>query len=144
MNAKRKERVALLVEPRFQATVLLYVNALALILLGITGYAVFRLLSQLEGSLSMLSLAAGHPYLIAMEQQRRSLWAMFGACSALVFFLANVGALMIGHRIAGPIYRIRKQLQLLSAGNKESQIRFRKTDFFKHLEKEWNDYFGKS
>jgi hypothetical protein len=143
MNVKKKERIALLVEPRFQGMLLLYVNALTLILIAVIDYGISRLFSQLEIHLPLLSLEPEHPYLVIVQQQRRSLWALYVASSALVVFLANVGALVIGHRIAGPIYRIRMQIQSLRAGSKGANLKFRKTDFFKHLEKEWNEYFGR-
>lgn len=143
MPVKNKERILLWIEPRFQLVILLYVNALLIILCGTFFYVLSRLGNQLDAQLHLLNLHQSHPYLSWIHSQKRSLFALYATLSALVFFLGNVGALIITHRIAGPVYRTRELLRALREGKSPAQIRFRRTDFFKDLEKDLNVFLGK-
>jgi len=51
-----------------------------------------------------------------------------------------IGGLYLSHRIAGPIYQLQKNLRLMAEQNNYKEIHFRKGDFLKDLENDFNDY----
>ena len=69
--------------------------------------------------------------------------------SEIIAFLAILQATMIGmavfisifmsHRIAGPLYKLKKFFEEAAAGNLEQVITFRKGDYFKELATSYNE-----
>jgi hypothetical protein len=85
-----------------------------------------------------LGLAAEHPYfLFLQEQQDLKFYAFLGA-AALISFGLMVFALFFSHRIAGPIFKLRRTLQGLGLGEAFHPISFRKGDFFESLDQDFN------
>jgi len=77
-------------------------------------------------------------YLFLAEQQRT-----LGAVFVIIAFVAvavgmGVG-LWISHRVAGPIYRMRRHLQEAAAGRAPKPIRFRQGDYFQELADAYNE-----
>ena len=148
MNPKKalpsEQRLKLLIEPKFQIVMLIYINGLLLLTLALYFYSVLHLFSQLDTQLGIFGLSSSHPYLLLIQQQKRSLLAFSVVSGGFILFLGNVGILILSHRIIGPIFRTKQLLRGLIAGEIKGKVKFRDTDFFKDLENEWNDYLETS
>lgn len=62
------------------------------------------------------------------------------ALIAIIAFLAVIAydAIRYAHRVVGPIYRFRKTIQALAAGEPVDMVRLRKDDFLKDLMDDFN------
>lgn len=78
------------------------------------------------------------PGIPALQQKRQELaWFLFGLQG---LFLATTFAitLFISHRIAGPLYKMKKFFREVAGGNLREELRFRKSDHFKDLAEDYN------
>jgi hypothetical protein len=84
----------------------------------------------------------GHPfYLLLREQQDLLNMASFIAFGTLIVIVMIAG-ILISHRIAGPIYKIKLMLDNDIAG-KELNIKLRQNDFFLDLAEKINTFAKK-
>jgi len=61
------------------------------------------------------------------------LWPVLSVCVLVALVITFVLGIIISHRMAGPIFRIRKILLAISEGELRGRIRLRKKDDFKSL-----------
>ncbi len=74
-----------------------------------------------------------------LGQQLASLFVLFLAASiVLLGFLFVCDAVRFAHRIVGPLYRFRKVIQAVTAGEELELIRLRKDDYLHDLKDEFN------
>nr|MBA2405139.1 hypothetical protein [Bdellovibrionales bacterium] len=66
------------------------------------------------------------------SNQKHDLDALFIGLAAFNFFLLIGVGFIISHRIAGPIFKLKKQLSHLSEQSEDFKLR--ETDFFQELE----------
>jgi nitrogen fixation/metabolism regulation signal transduction histidine kinase len=66
---------------------------------------------------------------------------LFFSAAFLVFigFLCIYDAIQLAHRIVGPLYRLRKLMQAVTAGEEVEPMKLRKDDFLQDLKDEFND-----
>jgi hypothetical protein len=89
-------------------------------------------LSRLKGELNSLKKIMEAMYLDTLTEWNKTKRAIF----IVVFFvLVSVGllSLLYSHRIAGPLFRIKRSVDMLSEGKDIPPIRLRKQDEFKDL-----------
>jgi hypothetical protein len=53
--------------------------------------------------------------------------------------LVGVCTLIVSHRVAGPLYKLRKEMRKLAESKKFSPIAFRERDFFKEIATDYNE-----
>ena len=70
---------------------------------------------------------------------------MFLMAVGLVLFLVCVGilALLYSHRVAGPVYRIKRCMEMLADDQPVADVRLRRNDEFKELAEAFNRLKGK-
>jgi nitrogen fixation/metabolism regulation signal transduction histidine kinase len=68
-----------------------------------------------------------------------SLFLTLAAVVLVVGFIFIYDAVLLAHRIVGPIYRIRKTIQALSAGEEVELVTLRQGDFLLELRDEFNE-----
>lgn len=85
-------------------------------------------------------LATNHPFrdLISYQKQTFNQWFLYIAI--FNFIVISLCGLWMGHKIAGPIYRI---VQSLKTTDKQTPLTTRKGDFFPELPEAINHYLGK-
>jgi methyl-accepting chemotaxis protein len=106
---------------------LLYVNTLALVILGaaISGWGIFRLLPAGLGE------NYGAIHAAVQEIRKALLWkivTIHTAASLLILFGIVVLHLFYSHRIAGPVYRLGLEAARIGQGKLAGNIRFRQKD----------------
>jgi nitrogen fixation/metabolism regulation signal transduction histidine kinase len=57
-----------------------------------------------------------------------------GPAALLLVFLTGFQAIVASHRVAGPLYRLRRALETLTAGDFSMRIRLRRFDQFREFE----------
>ncbi len=131
-----------LIDPKFQLRFSLYVCIVVSLSALVYPMAIY---DMMENFITFVSI--NFPQLTEKyEEQRRnliiflSLWQL--GFTALVFVIA----IFFSHKIAGPIYKMKKYLKVIRDGETVDTIKLRKRDYFKDLAKEINQtlkFFGK-
>ena len=124
-----------MINPRFQLRFMAYV--VLAVLLSLTAlylsnaYYFDGLVAQGED----IGLDPSHPYYELIQQQRKRLMQTYLVVSLVVFILLISSALLLSHRIAGPLYHIARVMKLIIAqGSGNARVHLRKGDFFIELE----------
>ena len=79
-----------------------------------------------------VGIPEGHIFHQFLEAQKHDLDMLFIGLAAANFVLLLIVTLIISHRIAGPIYKMKQHLQDPSL--KDEPFKFRQNDFFRELE----------
>ena len=74
----------------------------------------------------------GHVFFNFIKNQQHDLDTLFIGLAIFNFFLLIGVGFIISHRIAGPIYKLKKQLSVISEDS--NNFKLRQSDFFQELE----------
>ena len=95
-----------------------------------------------------LGLPNDHPYFSLIKEQRETMTNIFLFVSIFISFVIGMWGLFFSHRIAGPLYRLRRYFTEATASvnseQKLSPIFFRQNDFFLEVPESINDYLKKA
>jgi hypothetical protein len=121
------------VDPRFQLSLVLGANVLALISLSLILTLNAYTQAHLQNYIFELNLPPDHRFSQILAQReadyaRMCLWIGIGQ-----FVVFNLAAIFLSHRIAGPLYRLRRHLEEVGAGADPADVRFRKGDLYQPL-----------
>jgi hypothetical protein len=145
--AKRKSRT-LLINPKFQWTLIGYAAFIAtLILLSVYGLFSFGF-HEFVNIGNQAGLPADHVYFQFIKMQEQTFLRVIFAMALLVGLILIAGGLVISHKIAGPIYRMQKELDEMAREAASNHpvlrpIKFRKGDFFPELADSYNNFVEK-
>ena len=123
-------RRSLLIDPKFQLGVVLYFNGLVTFVLGALYLLLPQFLQKIELAARNAGLPIDHPVLLQLQTERSALAVFF-----LLFFLATsisatLVALIMSHRIVGPLYRLKEHWLRVAEGKTLDDVVFREDDFF--------------
>ena len=79
-----------------------------------------------------VSIPDGHIFFKFLSNQKHDLDSLFVGLAAVNFLLLIGVGFIISHRIAGPIFKLKKQLG--ASGSDSEDFKLRQTDFFQELE----------
>lgn len=85
-----------------------------------------------------VSEAAPTSYINTLEQMHSKVNWAFGLIGLVYFAFMLGGGLLLSHRVAGPLYRLRHHMDDIASGKTRSHVRFRKNDFFEELAVSFN------
>lgn len=143
-SQNRKKR-SLLINPKFQWTLIGYVSIVALLVLAVS----FGLFTFGFNEFSSIGLQAGlpsdHVYFEFLRMQESTFLRVFVALAILIAAILVVGGLIVSHKIAGPIYRMQKEFNKMQEEDpvRLREIYFRKGDFFPELAETYNELVRK-
>lgn len=132
------KRTSLLIHRPFQLAVIAYANAIAAAVLIVLYRAGAYFFQTLERQPQIAALAEGDPLRFFLQQQQHSLLALICGLAVFLCVLVTVGALILSHRVAGPLYRLRHHFDRIAAGGEPGEVRFRQRDLFPELAKSAN------
>jgi nitrogen fixation/metabolism regulation signal transduction histidine kinase len=135
---KRKKR---LIEPRFQATVVLYSFALSLISLVVfyAGYCIsfYRLIDAgIDGVDVERNLSLFH----TLSQQAAEISTVFIGTSVISLIVNVIFGIIFSHRLVGPLYRLKTHLSLCADQHTLKKVSFRKKDYFQDVADSFNQF----
>jgi methyl-accepting chemotaxis protein len=120
--------------PRLQWQLIFAANGLALISAVLIALLMFLAQLHLESCASLLPLASGQGTLRAtIAEQETSLLRSCVLIAITQFVLFNLVAVVLSHRIAGPLYRLQKHMREVAAGSAPNDVKFREGDLFQEL-----------
>jgi len=79
------------------------------------------------------------PGLATLERTRQDIFTLLLLMQAVLLGVAFFISIFMSHKIAGPIYKLRKFFLEAKAGNIEQELRFRKKDYFMELVPAYNE-----
>ncbi|MBS1958392.1 MAG: hypothetical protein JST80_02880 [Bdellovibrionales bacterium] len=139
-ESSNRKKSSLLINPKFQWTLIGYASFIAgLILLAVYGLFSFGF-HEFVSIGTQAGLPSDHVYFQFIRMQETTFLRVIAAIALLIAVILIVGGLIISHKIAGPIYRMQKELTTMAtAENPELRnINFRKGDFFPELADAFN------
>lgn len=124
--------------PAFQARFILWL--MVPILLNVVAYyfVTHFLISAIRLQIQSKMIIDGHLFDELSAAQDRTVLYTFWSAAFFSTFLTWAWGLAASHRIAGPLYKLRRQLQNLAAKRDTSSLHFRKTDLLKEVAVDYN------
>lgn len=128
--ALRKKR-NLLIYPKFQLTLLAVQTGVLLLTLGMVALQSWRSVDHLRQLGESAALAPTHPYFRFLDMHAQSLLSFLGVAFVVAVIVTSLISLVLSHRLAGPIIRLRGYFRELSeTGKITHELKFRQGDFF--------------
>ncbi len=122
-----------LINPEFQSTIIGFFVGLSVVTILVFFWAFRLVFGNFLDQAREIGIPEGHPlYQLITQQQHAMVWILTGT-SVLMFVFLMVGGIILSHQIAGPIFRLTRQLQALLDDEEVSPMAFRKRDFFHEL-----------
>ncbi len=85
-----------------------------------------------------MSIDPRGPSLVALQEVRKQMMWLLILLQGLFLAITFIISVFLSHRIAGPIYKLRKHIEMAKRGIFEV-VRFREKDHFKELAEDFND-----
>jgi len=137
MENKRKH---LFINKPFQTNIITKCFGFFCFIYAIFLLVVFTLLSPLFEEISFLNLPPDHSLSVLVANFNfYAFWIVIISFLALSCFVF-IAALLLSHKIAGPVYSIKRTMkEIVSEGNLK-EAHFREKDFFVDLKDQFNDF----
>lgn len=136
-------RRKLLINKKFQLSFLTYLVVSALSVVVIFYAANWAFFYKFETLGRTAGLPPDHVFFLFLRDQARTMNVIFAVTSVVtVLFHVSVG-LVLSHRVAGPLLRLRNHLTKIAEGAPDSPVNFRKKDYFQELPEAYNKRFKK-
>lgn len=129
--ASRKLR-NLIINPGFQYRIIAYFSGLFVLTTLSLYLTSFLFFWRLEQKGLNVGIPEGHVFFRFLDNQRASFDSMFIGLALFNFGLLISVGFMISHRIAGPLYKLKRHLENLDSSSPHFQLR--QKDFFRDLE----------
>lgn len=122
----------LLINPKFQLKFLSYFIVLFLISTVSLYSTTFLFFYRMKQKALSVGIPDGHIFFKFLSNQKHDLDSLFIGLAAFNFFLLIGVGFVISHRIAGPIFKLKKQMSQPSPTMDDYKLR--ENDFFQELE----------
>ena len=129
MNARK----TLLINPKFQLSLIAYLNFVSISIIAIFYGAVTYFFWRLNQMGQAAGLPPTHVFYEFLHDQRRVMNGVFLITALVAFVVIFVSGLVLSHRIAGPIERLKSHLARVTDGETEAELTFRERDYFDDL-----------
>lgn len=129
-----KKRFRWLIYPKFQMTLILANIGLVSLCMLVFGLELLRTFNNLKDIGRNINLPANHAFFNFIDWQLNSILVTLAAAYLLAIGLSTLATLVISHRLAGPIVRMKGHFQeIAQTGQAQKRLSFRKRDFFGDL-----------
>lgn len=126
----RPSRRIYLINPSFQYRIMAIMAVLALAPISVFFAAHTYFFWKLRQLGINSQLNPDHIYYRFLDGQSHQLLMIFIFCSIIAMIFVLVFGLLVSHRIAGPIHRLKMHLSQVSEGKEVRELSFRKGDYF--------------
>ena len=144
-DSQNRKKRSLLINPRFQWTLIGYAAFVAVLIL-MAVYGLFSLgFHEFKEIGVKADFSPDHVYFQFLSLQEATFLRVLGGIAVLVAAILILGGLIISHKIAGPIYRMQKEMNSMESGKPPAlkKITFRKGDYFPELAQSFNQLVDK-
>lgn len=140
MKLDFSRRKVYLINPRFQYSFIAFSCAAGFISLCILYFAILYFFWSFEQRGISLGIPSNHIFFRFIDEQRQTMNMVFIAGAIFSFITTSIGAIILSHKVAGPLYRLVKHLKNLNENKTLSEVKFRDGDFFIEVEESFNSF----
>jgi len=145
MASKKYKRRQFIVDPAFQYRLIRRIMGLALLMIAMS-IAFLVVVYAMYGDIQF-QLAQPDPFasgngtgsLVVQKSLLGLLWPILAICLGIAVLVTLVFGVLVSHRMAGPVFRIRRVLGEMQEGNLQGDIHLRRKDDFKSLAESINE-----
>lgn len=131
----------IIIDGKFQFKLLSYFVGLFFLTTICLYSTTFLFFWRLKSKALNVGIPENHVFFKFLENQKYDLDMLFIGLAILNFIILITVGFIISHRVAGPIYKLKKYLQ--SMNSESENFKLRSTDFFKELEPIMNEFKNK-
>ncbi len=131
-----QRRSIILIDRKFQLRFAFYVCSWLFALSLIYPAIIYNLF---DFFLRYASLDPNGPTVAAIQATRRELLSIVIILQLVFLSVTFLLSIFLSHKIAGPIYKLKKFMNMAKEGNLNEALRFRKADHFKDVAEVYND-----
>lgn len=132
------KRKVLFINPSFQLKFISFLILATFIAIFSFYIAQTYFFKQLFEEGLLMNLPKDHAYFSVLFKQKDLMDKVFLITGFFVFIFLFIFGLILSHRIAGPLEKLKNSLEDYSNGDKIHKLKFRKNDFFKDLADTFN------
>ncbi len=133
-----------LIYPQFQWNFILLIMGISLVapvIMLVFQLNLFR--TQIQSG-QMMNLPETHPYFVFYNLFQNQSLLIFAIAVAISFVISFLLGLVLSHRVAGPIIKLKKHFDLVAEDEKnDGPVVFRENDYFKEVAESYNLKFNK-
>jgi hypothetical protein len=137
---KKVSRKVFLINPKFQLRLIAWMIGMSLAPISVFFAAHYYFFWNLKKLGLDIELEPDHIYFRFLEGQSHKMIIIFLVCSLLTVIIVAILGLLLSHKVAGPIHRLKLHLTQLTKGNSLPELSFRKDDYFQELPQIVNDF----
>ncbi len=144
MSSARRQRKVYIVDKPFQLGFIKKISILAFIFV-VFSLVAFALTYHIYGEVAAPGIDplydSSKDIMDALSQQRTAfdiLWPVMVVCLCAILLITFMYGVILSHRMAGPLYRLKQELKQLAAGAPGPDIALREGDEFESLYEEVN------
>jgi len=134
LNSRKKW----LIHPRFQLKVIFFGVTIAGFGLVLSYLAIHYFFSQCVQTLVSVGMPTSHPVYEFVRAQQGYLNMIYLGVGGLSLLFSSAVGLVLSHRVAGPLYRMKEHLLETAAGRSPRPLKFREKDYFQELAEAYN------
>jgi len=133
MEDKNRRKI-LLINPKFQLSMITFFSMVSMGVIFTFYGSIYYFFNIFKENGKEMGFLPGDPFFLFIDEQIFRMNFIFFVASAISMLLLFVSGLYISHKIAGPLYNLRKFLERVNAGAEEDEVHFRKGDYFLEIE----------
>ena len=135
---RSNKRHTYLIDPKFQLSFVAYNVGASFVVSGVFYAAIRFFFWKLKAFGVAAGLAPDNVFFVFITEQTSLMTAIFFVSSAVIALILTVHGIFLSHKIAGPLYHLRRHMLEVARGEREDAVHFRKNDYFKDLEDAYN------
>lgn len=135
---KKRNPKSLFINPKFQISLIGKALIIGFFNLAISLTAVEVTFNQFRAQGVAMNLPAGSYYFKFVESQHWTLFLVILAVGLVSLFTVLVWGMVLSHRIAGPLHRLKTHALDVSQGKTEQDVAFRRKDYFLDVAEAYN------
>lgn len=113
------------------------------IIIGIQYFIIFRFFQDLQKMGEAAGFDKEHIFFQFVNAQESEMATYFLILAAITIIILSIFGIFFSHRVAGPIYKMTKELKRMSDDGEAMPVSFRKNDFFHELQDAFNAFLEK-
>jgi len=137
-------RKVLLVNPRFQFQFMAWMGGLAVAVVMVLHLAHDWFFYQLREQARLAGLTPDHVFFQFINSRQTELNLISVVSFVAILFVVGIIGLILSHRIAGPMYRMKLHFEEVAKTGVAKRLKFREGDFFLEIPDAYNLQFNKN
>lgn len=133
-------RKVFLINPKLQYSFLGFSLLMSLLSIAVFYLATLYLFWNFEQTGYSVGIPEGHIFYRFIADQRSLMNTILLIAAPVITFITCYIGIKLSHRVAGPVYRMTRHLELLNKDNEIKEVKFRENDYFLEMQDEFNKF----